>query len=571
MWFLLIILLLISIWYPRLFHGSRREDESPRARQTTVDRYNPEQIPATPEPRLRRALCGGVSSRDICEVCRTVDIGLLFCDEPRVVFEPEEELDGVFAEWDIDTIRTETRRARCCRLCYLLQYVLDHGFDTARGIIKISRFIRGGHSIQRIEVVVNDEEGAKTPCRHLSDTAIVSVDSYPAALLYKTWEKLQREIDFDLASFWIDACHKEHGATCQPPRELMLSLRRSSKLLSRLGDKLVTRAGGLYINKDLNKDGLNPPLRLIDVQKMCIVMAETPPAFWFRHDKREPVPMYVTLSYVWGSIEENRESPKLVKGKVISWSKRGALKREPLPKTVMDAIQCTKRLGVGYLWVDRLCIVQDDLPERDATMKVMDSIYMRAYCTVIAVSAKNCYGGIRGVGGASLPWKLEQDRPPRKVTIRGISLISVRKNPLAELWESTWKTRGWTFQEKFLSPRSLLMMDSSAVFWCSKTMQCQDSLGWFKVPEELDMYDSTMLRSTLSSMGPLSTSSAGKLGVQLLSLEEAAAESRDTAATLRRARRQYCDFLEGALTGIWADNSALKQTICRPSPESWDT
>ena len=75
---------------------------------------------------------------------------------------------------------------------------------------------------------------------------------------------------------------------------------------------------------------------------------------------------YVTLSYVWGA------SPmfKLNMYNFERLSTPGSLEgiREDLPKTINDAILFMKAIGERYLWVDGLCLVQDD--EEDVSLGI---------------------------------------------------------------------------------------------------------------------------------------------------------------------------------------------------------
>ncbi|KAK0645793.1 hypothetical protein B0T16DRAFT_146810 [Cercophora newfieldiana] len=69
-------------------------------------------------------------------------------------------------------------------------------------------------------------------------------------------------------------------------------------------------------------------------------------------------PRYVALSYVWG----DAHSLKTTKWNVGQLQQDGALRmwQHFIPRVIGDTMDFTKRLGVRYLWVDSLCIVQDD-------------------------------------------------------------------------------------------------------------------------------------------------------------------------------------------------------------------
>jgi hypothetical protein len=92
---------------------------------------------------------------------------------------------------------------------------------------------------------------------------------------------------------------------------------------------------------------------------------------------------YVALSYCWGS-------KKFV---TLNQATLAAFEAEiditTLPKTIHDAIQVTRSLGIPYLWVDSLCIVQDSPEDMEKELSKMSEIYMKASVTLSAASAND--------------------------------------------------------------------------------------------------------------------------------------------------------------------------------------
>jgi hypothetical protein len=86
-------------------------------------------------------------------------------------------------------------------------------------------------------------------------------------------------------------------------------------------------------------------LRLIDVERNCIV------------DVGEKT-SYVALSYVWGNTPENQT--RASKSTLKSMQVEGSLLEPNLPKTIREAMALVRDLGETYLWVDCLCVLQDD-------------------------------------------------------------------------------------------------------------------------------------------------------------------------------------------------------------------
>lgn len=94
-------------------------------------------------------------------------------------------------------------------------------------------------------------------------------------------------------------------------------------------------------------DSKSPPrnFRLIDVQqrKLTYMDSHTP---------------YVALSYLWGS-NPSENFLQAFQSNIAELERQDSLNRERLPATIHDAMEACRRLDQRYLWVDRLCILQD--------------------------------------------------------------------------------------------------------------------------------------------------------------------------------------------------------------------
>lgn len=73
---------------------------------------------------------------------------------------------------------------------------------------------------------------------------------------------------------------------------------------------------------------------------------------------------YMALSYVWGDPKEMGSRRWLMKTAHVNESQlHNGLDLDLLPKTITDAMALVSKIGERYLWVDALCIVQDDFKE----------------------------------------------------------------------------------------------------------------------------------------------------------------------------------------------------------------
>ena len=164
---------------------------------------------------------------------------------------------------------------------------------------------------------------------------------------------------------------------------------------------------------------------------------------------------YYALSYVWGGIQMLRT----VKANRKKLENEGALGGPDfsIPGIICEAMGLVRALGDDYLWVDSLCICQDDEDQKHAQITQMDVIYSRAYLT-LAATIGDCASSTSMVG-----------RPQSFPTlqIRGIQLVPRPRRFISDLLTgSKYESRAWTFQERLLSPRCLLFTEHGLLFFC---------------------------------------------------------------------------------------------------------
>ncbi|KAK5659616.1 hypothetical protein OQA88_820 [Cercophora sp. LCS_1] len=125
-------------------------------------------------------------------------------------------------------------------------------------------------------------------------------------------------------------------------------------------------------------------LRFVDVSEdqMCIV------------ETCDNVSQYMALSYMWVAVTDFR----LTRASRPVLEEAGAFHRvwKLLPRTIQDAITLTQKLGMRYLWVDSLCLLQNDADLKRG-VNMMDHIYERAWLTVIAACGHDANAGLPGV------------------------------------------------------------------------------------------------------------------------------------------------------------------------------
>lgn len=193
--------------------------------------------------------------------------------------------------------------------------------------------------------------------------------------------------------------------------------------------------------------------RLIDVEDKCVVKISEP--------RR-----YLALSYVWGGKNFLRNTKSLVKDFEVP----GVLDTMSVPRTIADAMTVTARVGVRFLWVDSLCIVQDDDIAKSVQIPVMGQIYSSAVVTLVAASGAHADFGLPGV--RSFSRKSFQHRSNNFELFLGscvdnYSTYSPNTRLPADVWDqvldSGYNKRAWTFQEFWLSDVSIVFLDRIAL------------------------------------------------------------------------------------------------------------
>ncbi|TLD34617.1 heterokaryon incompatibility protein-domain-containing protein [Venturia nashicola] len=189
-------------------------------------------------------------------------------------------------------------------------------------------------------------------------------------------------------------------------------------------------------------------IRLVDVVDQRIVRAKTSFSFF-------------ALSYVWGQVS----MLSATEANILELEQPGSLQTHAaeIPQTIRDAMEFVSKLGERYLWVDSLCIVQDDNIEKHDQILQMHHIYSAAYATIVQHAGHDANAGLPGVrkGTRSM---LAAEAFPRDRAMIAIANYGVPRI----LSDSVHSSRGWTLQEVLVSNRCLHFFDKHLTFVCTE-------------------------------------------------------------------------------------------------------
>jgi hypothetical protein len=141
---------------------------------------------------------------------------------------------------------------------------------------------------------------------------------------------------------------------------------------------------------------------------------------------------FVALSYVWG--EGMDESSVTCKSNIEELEVAGSLSPARLPQTLEDAMRVCEQLQERYLWIDRLCIIQDDTEDKARQIKAMDKIFSAARFVIVAAYGDGVNFGLPGISRPRLITQITIDLPAMTVT----NHVRDKLDDMA-----VWRTRAW--------------------------------------------------------------------------------------------------------------------------------
>ncbi|KAI1456095.1 heterokaryon incompatibility protein-domain-containing protein [Annulohypoxylon moriforme] len=186
---------------------------------------------------------------------------------------------------------------------------------------------------------------------------------------------------------------------------------------------------------------------------------------------------YIAVSHCWGKHQPLKTEKHSLDDRIqgIPW--------DTLPKTFQDVITVARALGIRYVWIDSLCIVQGDKEDWHREAARMGYVYERARLTIVASHAKDSTEGL-----------FFERTPPRQVQIPHVNSFGFKTGSIivsadlpGEYYTDGNETcgplsqRAWITQEWMLS-RRMVFYTKSNLIWVCKTRRSNEQnicLGGF--------------------------------------------------------------------------------------------
>lgn len=246
-----------------------------------------------------------------------------------------------------------------------------------------------------------------------------------------------------------------------------------------------------------NKDFSQPPrlpTRVLDVRNNIIRLIESSTILG----------RYVTLSHSWGTDENDRPFRTTLSNFSevcigIPWS--------ALSKTFQDAVQTTRSLGLDYIWIDSMCIIQDDPKDWEQEAGKMADVYSNSYLSIMNPQATKPSSGLftdRYLNGKNKPLKISRTCEGVSYDFfarRSIEHVSpnTEYSPIEELPDEPLFSRAWVFQELYLAPRILFFGRHELQFISMGGTACEcTAFSSYRTKDRTQMMDRQSFREALT-------------------------------------------------------------------------
>ncbi len=190
---------------------------------------------------------------------------------------------------------------------------------------------------------------------------------------------------------------------------------------------------------------------------------------------------YMTLSHCWGTKKFLTLTTKNLE------NFRQNISLEDLKRAFQDAIHVTRFMGIDYIWIDSLCIIQDSPEDWAKESLLMKDVYSNGYCNIAATHASNGEEGFlvdRSTNISPLQIIIPDSQDysanyfsPGVYESRNLDLCNWED----EVTNSILLQRAWVFQERLLASRVLHFASSQIYFECQEFRACEAH------PEDLEL------------------------------------------------------------------------------------
>ena len=389
----------------------------------------------------------------LCNICRHISFGAIL-----------HKTDGLIQDSfvPLGTLQAIMQKTECsfCRLVahtgsQILQGTTESlGSHGNNAYCELCGDIRWNRSVRRIRIfclklTISLPSELGQVIRYGNIQQILTSGEHPPEQSLNDSRIVKDQVDLELIKRWLETCKEHHNSTYLEYNGFHGTLNHETPTDIHDRSTIITQP---CQPTPINTATLE--LTLVDVRRECLV----------------DMPLnttYIALSYVCGG---SQPFQNVIRRKKDLYSPHSiSADDEAIPRTIQDAIRLAANLGEKYLWVDSLCICQDDMEDRMNQIMNMGNIYSRAHFTIVAASGSNAHAGLPGVRAFS------RNSAQRTEYVQGMLLANELPQLEDIIEQSCWNSRAWTFQERQLCNRHLIFSRTHVFFLCNRTVFKEDS------------------------------------------------------------------------------------------------
>jgi len=162
-----------------------------------------------------------------------------------------------------------------------------------------------------------------------------------------------------------------------------------------------------------------------------------------------------------------------------------------LPKTFQDAVRFAREFGVQYLWIDSLCIIQNDPEDWAREAARMTEVYESGLFTIAADAGDSSSAGLlhtdegRRVticvlkapglryAGTMVDVYVRADGEKMINDVAHHNIVDAIADSTNHRERSRLSRRAWVMQERLLSPRTLHFTAAELAWECNEQVRCE--------------------------------------------------------------------------------------------------
>ena len=261
---------------------------------------------------------------------------------------------------------------------------------------------------------------------------------------------------------------------------------------------------------------------------------------------------YAALSHRWG----NPEKMECTTTATLE-SRINGIAIDSLSPLFRDAVTVTRRLGLTYLWIDSLCILQGSPEDWEQESATMGDVYARAKIVISAIASEDGFSGFLGqrdINSVRISYR-------KSITDLGNGFIYFRgpKTNFNTLRECVLNKRAWVLQERTLGPR-VLSFAKDQIIWECRELQASEGGRQCEPEKESRAIVSALQNLSIDRLNPSLRAEVFRAWREIVSLItqlDITYETDRLYTILNIAKHVQRETRSEYLHGTWIDDLAL--------------